>query len=210
MKTERPMRVVALLLGVLVVACAGCQDNNLDAEPARYIPTDQAGPVSGVGIESQDIVMMTNKMVIAILALPSITERSEPAAVIVDAKYFKNQSSSRIDKNLITDRLRTGLSKAAAGKLKFVGREYLAAIEEEKDVEIATGGPGPKTRRKLAMPDYRLVGRISSLDKIDPSTGGRSRYHHIVFELINLKSGLLVWTDGYEFKKAGRSDVVYR
>jgi PBP1b-binding outer membrane lipoprotein LpoB len=58
--------------------------------------------------------------------------------------------------------------------------------------------------------DYRLRGRISSLDAYDRKSGISQRYNQITFELIDLESSSIVWTNMYEFSKAGSDDAVYR
>ncbi len=82
-------------------------------------------------------------------------------------------------------------------------------IEEERDVDTAYSKDGPKKRR-ASTADYRLAGRITSLDAVHSASAKQSRYHLFVFELINLRNNQIAWTDKYEFKKAGQPDVVYR
>jgi hypothetical protein len=73
-------------------------------------------------------------------------------------------------------------------------------------VDTATTG----LTRAQAGADYRLGGRISSLDSRDRRNGTAQRYNQIVFELIDLESGMIVWSNLYEFNKAAQDDVVYR
>jgi len=62
----------------------------------------------------------------------------------------------------------------------------------------------------VAGADYRLTGRINTLDRVEPSTGERARYTQIVFEMIDLQKGYLVWSGIYEFQKSGQDDVIYQ
>ena len=98
---------------------------------AHYVDPGEQSQVSGIGIESQDIINMTDKMMHDILITPIFSKPKTPPKVIIDAEYFKNESSTRIDKNMITDRLRTGLNQAARGKMIFIGREYMNMMLKE-------------------------------------------------------------------------------
>jgi len=63
---------------------------------------------------------------------------------------------------------------------------------------------------KVLGVDYRLGGRISTRDSVDPKTGGFSRYHQIVFELIDLNTGEIVWNGLHNFKKSVQENIIYR
>ncbi|MCH1932154.1 penicillin-binding protein activator LpoB, partial [Shewanella sp. A25] len=43
--------------------------------------------------------------------------------------------SEIIDKSLITDRIRVGLNRAAAGTIMFIGREYAQMVELERELK---------------------------------------------------------------------------
>lgn len=49
---------------------------------------------------------MTDRMVRDMLSSPLLAGQANPPQVIIDSKYFRNESSQRINKNAITDRLR--------------------------------------------------------------------------------------------------------
>lgn len=174
-------------------------------------PNSPSG-VGGVGTESQDIISMSDAMLRDLLTVPQLMNRPTPPRIIIDGKYFRNESSEIIDKALITDRIRVGLSRAAQGRMMFIGREYAGAVAEERElkdagaVDVATTG---RTRAQAGA-DYRLVGRIGTRDAIDPRTGVTSRYSQYTFELLDMEYGELVWSNIYEFKKENAADVVYR
>src|SRR5690242_14485318 len=62
---------------------------------AKELDPSSRGPVSGVGIESQDIIGMTDRMVRDMLSNPQLAARSVAPRVIVDDQYFTNESSQR-------------------------------------------------------------------------------------------------------------------
>jgi hypothetical protein len=203
------------LAAAFALALTGCASNsNSGSQAQETIYNDPSVELSGsgVGIESQDIVAVTEKMASDILASPQVSAREITPRIIVDSEYFTNESSSRtLNKNLLTDRLRVGLTKAAAGKLVFVGREHVAMVEKERELKRAgvTDAGTIRITQATAGADYRLVGRISSLDSVKTGNQMASRYHQIVFELIDLELGTIVWNNVYEFKKTAKDDVVY-
>jgi penicillin-binding protein activator len=213
--TMRPSAFVALI-GLCLLAAAGhaAQKSRKGSagEAAKYVPVDQQSRASGVGIEGQDIVGMTDKMVRDMLANPVLAGRSIPPRVIVDAQYFINDGGQAINKNMITDRLRVGLNRASQGRLVFVTRENAAMVEQERMMKregvTDTGTTG--LTRAVVGADYRLSGRISDLEVREPKTGLVSRQNQVIFEMTDLETAVVVWSDIYEFRKEGADDAVYR
>lgn len=206
--------IPAVLLGAAFLT--GCATPNLDNSAGRrVIYQDVASPsatVAGVGVESQDVVSMTDKMVRDILSNPQIAGRATAPRVIVDSEYFSNDSSSRMNKNAITDRLRVELNRASNGRLVFVARHYGNMVEKEREAKRSGEADRGtiRTTKAQAGGDFRLGGRITSMDAASTSSGNVSRYHQITFELIDLEYGTIVWSGMYEFKKEARDDVLYR
>ncbi|MBU1214294.1 MAG: penicillin-binding protein activator LpoB [Gammaproteobacteria bacterium] len=165
-----------------------------------------------MGVESQDVTAVTDVMVKDILATPEVVKRSQAARVILDAAYFENESSQRINKNLLVDRLRINLQRAAQGKLLFVSRESADMVAQERDMKRqgVTDSGTLKQANATAGADYRLIGRINSLDARSAQSGTVERYTQITFELIDLETSLSVWSNLYEFKKGGQDDAIYR
>ena len=208
----RILTTAALLAGLGLAACSTGVENK-SGTPTTYQDAETRGAVSGVGIESQDIISMTDQMMRDMLTNPQLTsDGGTPPRVIIDGAFFENRSSQRIDKQLVVNRLRIGLSRAANGRMVFVGRQYADAVEQERQlkrdgvVDSATAGLTEAT----AGADYRLVGTINSLDARDRSTGTAQRYSQITFEMLDLEYGTIVWSGIYEFSKAAQDDVIYR
>lgn len=208
------MKAAALL--IFVSSVAGCQTNpalpnatgvsSMDVDPSRK------GPVSGVGLESQDILAMTDQMMRDMLAEQIFADTGKRPRVIIDSQYFVNESSQAINKNLITQRLMTNLNRAARTRMQFVNRQNTAMIEQERALkrsgttDIGTSG---LTKAQLGA-DYRLSGKIGSLDSRNTKTGMVQRYTQIAFEMTDLETGEIVWSGIYEFARAAADDVIYR
>jgi hypothetical protein len=194
---------------------AGCTTyttrvDNAGGRRSIYDDPSSPGAVSGTGIEAQDVIGATDRMMRDILATPAIAGRTTPARVVVDSTYFKNESSSPVNKNLFTDRLRTELNRAASGRIVFVARHQAALVEEERTLEqegVVTQGTQGTTSPALGY-DYRLGGRIASLDAVGAKSQ-KSRYYQITFELIERGSGVIIWSGAYEFRKTGKDDLLY-
>ena len=201
-------------LMIFLVLLAGCSTQRpVEYAPAPTVYEDVSSPgrVHGVGLESQDIVAMTGIMVNDLLNTPAITSRERPPRIIVDSKYFENRSSNRIDKDIITSKIRTGLNRNSVGRMIFVGRENIGMVDEERKLKRSGGvdeGTIRKTKATLGA-DFRLVGKIMSLDGSSP-TGIKSRYNVINFEMYDLESGAIIWSNEYEFKKSSQEGIVYR
>lgn len=197
------------LVAALMAGCASSPSPpGAAGRSAAYEPLGAGG--GSVGIEGQDIVAMTDRMAADLLREPTFVRASQPPRVIVDSAYFVNEGSTPINKNLITDRLRVELARAANGRILFVGRENLAAVEQERELKRQGVAEGEVDPGGVAGADYRLTGRINTLDRVEPSTGARGRYTQIVFEMIDLQKGYLVWSGIYEFQKSGQDDVIYQ
>lgn len=207
---DLPKTLVASALAVLLTGCQTVQS----APGMRTVELDPGtrGPAAGVGIEGQDIVSMTDRMMRDMLANPILANAVQPPQVIVDGEFFENESSQRINKNVITDRLRVGLNRAANGRMVFVGRHYAGMVAQERDLKrqgITDVGTRGLTKAQ-AGGDYRLGGRISSLDSRNPANGMVQRYNLIVFEMVDLERGTIVWSGSYEFMRASQDDIIYR
>ena len=206
-------------LGSLIIAslclggCAGTGGiENASGVPASTVDPSVRGPVEGLGIEGHDIISMTDQMLRDMLADSNLAGRNRAPRVIIDAKYFVNDSSQPIDKNSITDRLMVQLNRAAHGRMIFVGRNYAGMVEHERELKrngVTDIGTTGLTKAQLGA-DFRLGGRITSLDSRDTKSGMEQRYTQITFEMVDLESGEIVWSGIYEFSRVGADDVVYR
>jgi PBP1b-binding outer membrane lipoprotein LpoB len=210
------MKTTQFLLGLSLVAlmagCAPTQVENVEGKPTAYEDPQSSGSVNGVGIESQDVVAMTDEMMRDMLSNRLLAGRETPPRIIIDNEYMDNESSSIINTNMLTDRLRVELNRAANGRMVFVARERSDMVEKERQLKrdgAVDGGTIRKTQA-TAGADYRMAGRITSLDAVDQESQERSRYHQITFEMVDLELGTIVWSGMYEMKKAAQDNVLYR
>jgi hypothetical protein len=220
LRSTEMTKMLRVILAVLAAGLAGCGSsvrNEPQTRESHYRAPEQPDEFAKVGFESQDIVSCTDAMVRDILKLPTVANRATPPRIVMDSKYFSNDSSSIFDKNMLTDRLRSNLIRASMDpdgkqRIVFLARESAPMVEEERMLEnsgAVTGGTQGPTKAMGGW-DYRLTGRVTSLDSVGAG-GRRSRYHQITFELVERGSSAIVWSSQYEFKKAGRdTDRLYR
>lgn len=206
----------SLLLAASLVlsACSSTTKYDNSAGRATVYSDVKTGntQIQGVGIESQDIVKMTDQMMRSMISNPTLAGRQSAPRIIIDSEYFTNESTSRINKNILTDRLRVQLNRAANGRMVFVARNYANMVESERRLkrEGVVDAGTVRSTQATAGADYRLVGKILSSDKMNVNTQMKSRYHYIYFEMVDLELGTYVWSGDYEFEKSGQDDVVYR
>jgi hypothetical protein len=208
-RASRVAAVGALLLGT--AACQTVTVENAAGTPTTYQDVNSPGAVQGVGIEAQDIVSMTDVMMRDMMSNPQLANRQPSPRVILDSQYFQNQSAQRLNLNTVVDRLRSGLLRAANGRMLFVSREAAEMVEKERQLK-RTGATDVGTTgltEAQAGADFRLTGRITSTEA-RRSDGVIDRYNLITFEMIDLENGLIVWSNFYEFRKGAQDDVVYQ
>ncbi len=188
----------AILLFPLFFSCTQ-QPNAL---AVREVSTNEATYFSGLGVESNNIEQISQKMVSDLLSSDFYIQSKKSPVVILEGEYFINESSQIINTNLLADKMRVNLLQKTKGKINFVTRANLKVLIKEaetsgKDIDLIEA-------------DYRVVARISSISKVSNETGVKSNYFQFAIEFLDLKTGSLVWASIYDFKKIGADDSIYR
>ena len=165
---------------------------------------------NGVGIDATDVIAMTALMVDSILGSNAFSTFNGKPKLILDAKYLVNDSSSIVNKDMLTDRLRVGLMKNSRGQFTIVGRQNVAMVTQEIELKDADVVSGSTQNAKILGADYRLSGRITSIDAVNTQSNLQTRYNQINFELVDLNSSEVVWTDIFSFEKSGTDNVIYQ
>jgi len=210
--TRKGVRWIAQVFsaGLLAATLSGQPAGAKPKEGVQDLDPGQKGVVDGVGIASRDIASMADIAIRDLLSRGDIVNRPVPPRIVVDSEFFRNQSSQRIDRDMITDALRVQLNRAAAGRLRFLSRESMLAVGRERELkDQGITDSGTMGRRRISGADYQFVGKITSLDSRNPKSGTYQRRTQIIFELVDLETDDVVWTgEPYIILRASDEDIV--
>ena len=186
--------------------CAGCASPS--GIPVTEMGADERGFVAGTGVESQDLVSVTDKMARSILAIPEIAHASSTPRVVLEP--VKNETRFAINKDIFLTRIRTQLNSKASGKVRFLARENMDALEREQKLKqdgLVTASADPNVV-EFRGADFFLTGKLQGLST--RTTAGVSDYILYSFQLIDARTSEIVWEDAAEIKKQGLEDAAYR
>jgi PBP1b-binding outer membrane lipoprotein LpoB len=192
----------------LVAGCASSGVKNPSGVPVTRMNADEQGFVAGTGIESQDLVAVTDKMARSILSIPQIAAAPAPPVVVLDP--VDNQTRFPINKEIFLTRIRTELNSKTRGKVTFLARDRMAALEKERNLKregAVTSSSNPAVQ-EFKGTDYFLTGSLQGLST--RTKAGTSDYILYAFQLIDARTSVIVWEDAAEVKKQGLEDAAYR
>ncbi|MCX8157451.1 MAG: penicillin-binding protein activator LpoB [Verrucomicrobiae bacterium] len=209
MKTNFGKHFICLgLVAAVVAGCASAGVKNPSGTGVKVLRPDEAGFVAGTGIESQDLVAVTDKIARNILNVPEIKNAPTPPYIVLEPVI--NETRFTINKDMFLTRIQTELISKAGGKVRFLARERLAALERERDLKRTgqvTSTSDPKLQ-EFKGADYFLTGKLQSLTT--RTSRGTSDYILYTFELIDARTSVIVFKDSMEVKKQGQEDAAYR
>jgi len=148
---------VRILLPLLAAAslASGCSTYGVrdpKGSGVTVLRPDETGRVAGTGVESQDLVAVSDKMARGIVGIERIKSAAVPPNVVL--LPVENETRFTINKDIFNARIRGLLSQKASGKVNFLARERLQALEKERELKqqgALTGAPNPG-RRSSAGP----------------------------------------------------------
>ena len=206
-------RTLAGLLGpsVLVAMFAGCASSgvkNPSGIGVTEMRADEKGFVAGTGVESQDLVAVTDKMARSILDTPQVRNAHSPPVVVLDP--VMNETRFPINKDMFLTRIQVLLNSKCEKKVQFLARDRMAALERERDLKRSgqvTSSSDPNVV-EFKGGDFLLTGKLQSLTT--RNSRGISDYVLYSFELVDARTSAIVWQDFAEIKKQGLEDAAYR
>ena len=207
-RTNISIPVCGAALAVLVAGCASSGVKNPSGVSVTHMTADEQGFVAGTGVESQDMVMVADKMARSILAIPQIANAATPPTIVLNP--VDNQTRFPINKDIFLTRIRAQLNSKALGKVMFLARNQMEALEKERNLKrqgtvIASADPNVQ---EFKGADYFLTGTLQGMST--RTTAGTSDYILYDFHLTDFRTGVLVWEDSAEIKKQGLEDAAYR
>jgi PBP1b-binding outer membrane lipoprotein LpoB len=198
----------AALSSAFFSGCASQGVQNPTGVPVTEMRPDERGFVAGTGVESQDLVTVTDKMARSILAIPEISRAQTTPRIVLDPVV--NDTRFPINKDIFNDRIRIELNKNSLGKVRFLARDRMKTLEHEREMKQTgqvTAAADPNVT-EFRGADYFLTGKLSGMTT--KTTAGTSDYVLYSFQLIDARTSEIVWEDSAEIKKQGLEDAAYR
>ncbi len=200
--------LAVLAIAGLVAGCASSGVKNPSGVPVTQMKPDEQGFVAGTGIESQDLVAVTDKMARSILGIPQIVNAQGTPRVVLDPVI--NDTRFPINKDIFLTRIRVQLNTKAQGKVIFLARDRMNALEHERQLKQSgqvTASSDPNIV-EFKGADFFLTGKLEGMTT--QSSAGTSDYVLYSFQLIDARTSDIVWEDSAEIKKQGLVDASYR
>ena len=200
--------MAAVVAATVLAGCGTYGVKNPSGTGVTVLKADEQGTVAGTGIESQDIVAVTDKMARSILEIPQIANAATPPNIAI--LPIENNTRFAINKDQMATRLRARLNSQTRGKVVFLARDRMAALEKEQQLKQAgqlTSNSDPRVV-EFRGADYFLTGNLDGSST--RNSRGVSDYVLYTFRLIDPRTSAIVWEDLAEIKKQGLEDSAYR
>jgi PBP1b-binding outer membrane lipoprotein LpoB len=142
------------------------------------------------------------------LGIPEIANAQGVPRIVLEPVI--NDTRFPIRKDIFLTRIRSLLNSKAAGKVRFLAREQIAALEQERALKQAgqvTSSSDPNVV-EFKGADFFLTGKLQGMTT--RSESGISDYILYSFQLIDARTSDIVWEDSAEIKKQGLEDASYR
>jgi hypothetical protein len=201
-----------LLAGIVAGSAffAGCATGvkNPSGVPVTEMRPDERGFVAGTGVESQDLVSVTDKMARSILGIPQIARAQTPPSIVLEPVV--NNTRFPLNKDIFLTRIRTQLNSKAMGQVSFLDREMMKTLERERELKRSgqvTASADPNAV-EFGGADYFLTGKLDGMTT--RTSAGTSDYVLYSFRLTDARTSRIVWEDTAEIKKQGLEDAAYR
>jgi len=151
---------------------------------------------------------VTDKMFRSMLNIPQIANAQGVPRIVLDPVV--NDTRFPINKDIFLDRIRVQLNSKAQGKMIFLARDRMAALERERQLKqngqvTASSDPNQVEFRGA---DFFLTGKLEG--STTRTSAGTSDYILYDFQLIDARTSEIVWEDSAEIKKQGLEDAAYR
>ena len=184
---------VATLAWAMPLFLGGCQKSYSQLRPgvSEFVPADQ-------GLQSRDLVDMTNRMAADLLKCSVIAQN--PNKVIIVMGSVTNTTSQPWQNDAIyVARIRAILNQYAQDRMAFVESRQTTLQLQQNQLGGGNGGFGQASRagvpqQGLMVPQYVLKGHFYDL----PNTA--TTYHLCTFQLVDLRTGEIVWEGHYEVR----------
>lgn len=151
-----------------------------------------------------DMQNTVKDLVGSLMAHPAIKDAKAPPIVMVT--QLQNKTSEHIDTQSIMDMVRVDLMKT--GKVGFIDKEARGDIADEYNYQNSgmvsketKKGPGGQVGA-----DFIINGRLDSI--VQEVGKDKTIYYKVTLNMTNLKSGMIVWSDNKQMRKAYKKKTI--
>lgn len=186
-------RTLVLLGGLILISACGSREFT----EGKYDDLAEDRHLDDKFNES-DMRRIADTMVASLVDSPVVKESKKPPVVLVT--LVKNRTQEHIDMKSMTDKIRVALVKS--GKFKFTEKETRDEVSEELKYQNESGFVDPETARKKGKQigaNFFLTGEIT--DRVQEVGGKKYVYYKCTFNLVNIQTNLIDWTDEKELRK---------
>jgi len=183
---------VSVAAALAAASLAGCSSTptyeQMRPDPSSIVAGDR-------GLQSKDLIEMTDKMAPDILQIPEIA--ANPNKVVIVMTGIQNRTSDPMqDMTIYVARLRSLLNQHARDRVAFVeNRQTTEALQNQ---ELGNTDPFESGSRTGAPASTRLLPQYALKGVFYQQKNNATSYYLCTFQLTNLKTGEVVWENSYE------------
>ncbi|HEY8270222.1 MAG TPA: penicillin-binding protein activator LpoB [Pseudobdellovibrionaceae bacterium] len=176
--------------------------------PKAFVKGDYEDPEKANLMNDQwsetDMQTVVRDLVGSLTFHPAIKDAKNPPVVMVT--QLQNKTSEHIDTQSVMDMVRVDLMKT--GKVGFIDKEARQDIADEYNYQNSgmvakdsKKGPGGQTGA-----DFIINGRLDSI--VQEVGKDKTVYYKVTLNMTNLKTGMIVWSDNKQLRKAYKKKTI--
>jgi uncharacterized protein (TIGR02722 family) len=191
-----------------MIAATVCATVLASCGPKAFVKGDYEDPEKANLLNDQwsetDMQNTVKDLVASMMAHPAIKDAKTPPIVMVT--QLQNKTSEHIDTQSVMDMVRVDLMRT--GKVGFIDKEARQDIADEYNYQNSgmvskdsKKGPGGQVGA-----DYIVNGRLDSI--VQEVGKDKTVYYKVTLNMTNLKSGMIVWSDHKQMRKAYKKKTI--
>jgi uncharacterized protein (TIGR02722 family) len=195
-RKERKMKQIVLIAAAAIMLTAGC------AGPRAFTKGTYEDPKTVALLDDRfsenDMQLIAKKMVSSLETSNRVVGQASTPVVMVGK--MRNRTSEHIDMKMLSDKVRTSLLNS--GKFRFADVENRRDIAEEYEYQQSgyvdpnqAKAPGSQTGA-----EFLLTGTLTS--NVQQVGKDKLVYYKATFQLTDLLTSEIIWTDEKEIRKA--------
>lgn len=176
--------------------------------PKAFVKGDYEDPEKANLLNDQwsetDMQNVVRDLVGSLTVHPAIRDSKTPPVVMIT--QLQNKTSEHIDTQSVMDMVRVDLMKT--GKVGFIDKEARQDIADEYNYQNSgmvskesKKGPGGQMGA-----DFIINGRLDSI--VQEVGKDKTVYYKVTLNMTNLKTGMIVWSDNKQLRKAYKKKTI--